>query len=119
MGEALGGTRLGPIAVWTLLSVGVGVLLSRSRAGSREAGGSTWLAGAAGRWRRSSSCHCSWWKRGRGPRRARSASLIEALGEGIAGSLTISAWLIMAVIGLRRARGRARLAHSEPGVASS
>ena len=49
MGEALGAaaTRLGPIAVWTLLSVGVGLLLQQIASRIPEAVGSTWLAGAA------------------------------------------------------------------------
>ena len=124
IGEALGAaaTRLGPIAVWTLLSVGVGLVLQQIA--SRIPGGGrilTWLAGAA--WTLAtifvvpvlvveSEDAISAVRR--------SASLIkQRWGEGIAGSLTIGAWLIVAtipacivlVVGVG-------IAHSEPAVAS-
>jgi hypothetical protein len=124
MGEALAAaaTRLGPIAVWTLLSVGVGLLLQQIA--SRIPGGGRilmWLAGAA--WTLATIFVVPVLvveSAGAIPAVRRSASLIkQRWGEGIAGSLTIGAWLIVAAIPACVVLGAGvGLAHSEPGVAS-
>lgn len=115
-------TRVGPIAVWTLLSVGVGLLLeqvaSRIPWGGRII---TWLAGAA--WSLATifvipvlvveSANAI-------PAVRRSASLIkQRWGESIAGSLTIGAWMLIVSVPACIVLGAGvALAHSAPGLAT-